>query len=104
MTLASDLSCGNHFVPPDARNSEGGCHELLARKTASLRSVNRDHLYAPAIVATLAKPLPGFTLPLPCFFPFCLVGTVQIPRRATKEFKTVDGVKQRRFINQRLLI
>ena len=35
--------------------------------------------------ATLAKPLPAFTVPLPCFFPVCLAGTPQIPRGATKK-------------------
>jgi hypothetical protein len=35
--------------------------------------------------ATLAKPLPAFTVLLPCFFPVCLAGTPQIPRGATKK-------------------
>ena len=38
----------------------------------------------PLSLATLAKPIPGFTVPLPCFFPVCLVGALQIPSGAIK--------------------
>jgi hypothetical protein len=37
------------------------------------------------LYATLTKPLPNFTVPLPCFFPVCLVGTLQIASGATKK-------------------
>jgi hypothetical protein len=42
---------------------------------------------------------PNFTIPYPCFFPLCLVGTLQIPSGATKRgLKKWDGIKQRLLI------
>jgi hypothetical protein len=35
-------------------------------------------------LATFAKPSSGFTVPLPCFFPLCLIGRVEIPRGSHK--------------------
>ena len=34
--------------------------------------------------ATLTKPLPDFTVPLPCFFPVCLVARMKSRAGATK--------------------
>jgi hypothetical protein len=47
----------------------------------------RNPLCGPLSQSTLTKPLPDFTVPLPCFFPVCLVGTRQIPSGATKGVK-----------------
>jgi hypothetical protein len=54
--------------------------------------------------ATLAKPLPAFTVPLPCFFPVCLAGTFKFRGEPRKRVKQWDGVKQRLIIGRKLLI
>jgi hypothetical protein len=38
-------------------------------------------------LATFAKPSSGFTVPLPCFFPLCLIGRVEIPAREPRGFR-----------------
>jgi hypothetical protein len=45
-----------------------------------------SHQQFAALIATvLTKPSPDFTVPLPCFFPFCLVGTREIPHGSYKK-------------------
>jgi hypothetical protein len=56
-------------------------------------------------LATIAKPSFGFTVPLPCFFPLCLIGRVEIPTwEPQKGFQKWDGIKQRFIIQRKCLI
>ena len=53
----------------------------------------------PLSESTLTKPLPDFTVYLPCFFPVSLVDTLQIASGATKGgLRKWDGIKQKLLI------
>jgi hypothetical protein len=53
----------------------------------------------PLSQATLTKPSPEFTVPLPCFFPVCLVGMLEIPSGAKKKGQANGTVSNRDLLS-----
>ena len=59
----------------------------------------RNQLFATPCKKHSRNHCPNFTIPYPCFFPLCLVGTLQIPSGATKGGLRNGTVSNRGFLS-----
>jgi hypothetical protein len=64
-----------------------GAVPFQSRHGIEVLAKSSQKVFLPSSQAIFTKPLPGFTIPLLCFFPVCLVGTLEIPGGATKGVK-----------------